>query len=44
MGKLIMDSPTQLSLEQQFKLRVFQEKIQQLSQEETQKYLLQNVS
>ncbi len=35
-----MDSPTKLSLEQQFKLKVFQEQVQKLTQEEAQKYLL----
>jgi hypothetical protein len=36
-----MDLYTQLSLEQQFKLKVFQEQIQALTKEQAQDYLLE---
>ena len=36
-----MKVPVQLTLEQQFKLKVFQEEVARLSQEQAQKYLLE---
>lgn len=36
-----MNSHQKLSLEQQFKLRLFQDNVQQLTQEEAQQYLVQ---
>ena len=36
-----MNSSAQLSLEQQFKLKVFQEQIEKLTQQEAQEYLLE---
>lgn len=36
-----METPGQLSLEQQFKLRIYQEQIETLSKEQAQEYLLE---
>lgn len=36
-----MDIPVQLTLEQQFKMKVYQEQVKTLSQEEAQQYLLE---
>ncbi|MEM8603935.1 MAG: NblA/ycf18 family protein [Cyanobacteria bacterium P01_H01_bin.121] len=36
-----MDNQTELSLEQKFELRVFAERVQSLSQEEAQQFLVQ---
>ena len=37
----LMDIPVQLTLEQQFKMKVYQEQVKTLSQEEAQQYLLE---
>ena len=36
-----MNLPAQLSLEQQFKLQILKQQVQELSQEEAQEYLLE---
>jgi hypothetical protein len=40
-GAKIMDIPTQLSLEQQFKLEVLRDQVKSLSREQAQEYLLE---
>ncbi|NEP59428.1 MAG: phycobilisome degradation protein nblA [Symploca sp. SIO2G7] len=36
-----MEMPSKLSLEQQFKLKVYQEQVKELSQEQAQDYLME---